>query len=367
MTWLVEVRVPGAGGAWTTVAPVPAFRFRREINSIASASVNVLAPSSGLQALLVNGNELRVRETAAGREWWRGRIRDVTVNHTTQEWTISALDNVVLVQDRKWSRPRTFPAVPANVIMDELLFSSEGEPRNGQLIHWDGETLTDAGLMSDLSGSGHDGTITGASSTVGRWGLARQFSVAGDSISAADAADIHGPTPFTAIIIFKPAADWTGSYQGCVLASKFAGSTGWKLWARYAFGGYVLGLWTDNAYLEAAVTGFETTRFNWAALVAPAGAAPHIWFNGTDLGPQAYSGPTAHAGAFAIGGTPNSGPFGSVILDDVYYYNRVLSATEIGILAGKAILEGGLGTVDTFTSVGFRVEQDDRLSAIDAL
>src|SRR3989442_4473760 len=54
-----------------------------------------------------------------------------------------------------------------------------GDPR----VAYDMETLTGSGLMTDLSGHGNDGTITGTTIVAGKVGLARHFN-AGDRITA---------------------------------------------------------------------------------------------------------------------------------------------------------------------------------------
>ena len=74
-TWLLQVRTPGAGGAWTSMTYVTDLRWEKEINQIPTLSATVWDPTTAEKALLIEGNDVRV--TAAGTEVWYGQIRSI--------------------------------------------------------------------------------------------------------------------------------------------------------------------------------------------------------------------------------------------------------------------------------------------------
>lgn len=328
--------------------------------------------------LLQNNVEVRFRETGAPKEWFRGRIRDRVADEVANEAKIGVVDNAVIMADAKWLDRRTFPQVPAGVTMDEIMNSPEGEPKNGQVLRWDMESLTDAGDMRDLSGNANNGTITGAASVNGKWGLARNFDVSTENVSAADSASLSITGAFTVAAWVRVGTE--GSDVSVAIFRKhtgeLSGGTGYAVGLRHLIP-------TGDRQLLARTDGTATngntfnvavgTKFHIAVTKAAGSATPVFYVNGAVVGGGVALGdPTDNAMAGQTGAAfPNVGvgiPFGgSQDIDEVQVYNRALSATEIGVLAGVAILQGGVGTVDSFTAVGFRSEDEQRLYLVDAL
>ncbi len=379
-TWVVEVRVASPGGSWTTVSEVIAFVFRKEVNNLYRAEITVVNPPTAVETLLVRDNELRIRETDAPREWYRGKIRDVTADPLTSVFNVSILGVAVVLHDRSWLGRREFPVVPAEISADELAHSLDGEPRAGQLLYFDMETLTNdsPAKMSDLSGNGNDGTISGPTSVTGKWGLARDWAAEGDEIVITG----YNYDGFTAF----------GHGAHVRIANAFATRQNQTIYGAHTAGTNAQGTirlrspsaggLPDQAqvFINTATEGFQALGFPFTFVLGQVyhvfatwdGSFVRMYVDGVQIGTDRaasgalVSGPPSHFVGHVAGSTFDTETFHDFI-DQLMSYNRVLSIDEIKVLAGRNILPGHNGTIDSFTAIGFRSEEEKRGITIETL
>ncbi|MEE9197668.1 MAG: hypothetical protein V3U45_05950, partial [bacterium] len=134
VTWTVEVRAPGAGGAWTLVTPNTDLKFEQDLNQVQWLTVNLPLLSVGEEALVVEGND--VRALAAGAERWYGQIRKVNEDPYLRTWAVRALGKEVLAEDRNWTSRREWVNLPPGVIADEVLGNVMDEELRAGQVYW---------------------------------------------------------------------------------------------------------------------------------------------------------------------------------------------------------------------------------------
>lgn len=374
-TWIVEVRVPAPNAAWTQVKHVPEFSLLKDTNALWRATITVLLPSAAVDALLIEKNEVRIRESVAAKEWFRGRIKDITKDQYKDERTVTVYDNAVLLKDVNWPENRSFPAVPASSIADELAGGWRGEPRAKLVLYWDMETLNAEGNMEDLSGSGNHGveTIPAALSKPGKWGLCRDFSAG--NFSAVDAPSISFTSSFSlsAWVNF----DTLAGADRTVIA-KLSGNSGWQFLVYDSSGpdagkvGLKLGDGAALSVLKSAAMSPLPVAGEWFHLAAVFNDVTDIvtiYFNGGAIGTFAsVSLSLADSGTSLLVGqlaAPNTQSWDGKI-DEVHAYARRLTPAEITQLAGRSIMNGHFTSSGIMPGIGFRAGEISRLTAIDA-
>jgi Concanavalin A-like lectin/glucanases superfamily/Bacterial Ig domain len=194
--------------------------------------------------------------------------------------------------------------------------------------------------VGDASGSGNNGTISGATRTAaGKYGGALSFDGVNDSVSIADSASLDLTTGMTLEAWVQPTAtnDWR-----TVLLKERSGGFGYAL-----YGG------TDTNRPGAfAEIGSEREARGTAALAVNAwthlaatydGAQLRLYVNGAQAASLAVSGSmTTTTGALKIGGNAVWGEWFKGLIDEVRVYSRALTAAEI-----QADMNRPLGAPDT--------------------
>ncbi|MEE9593078.1 MAG: LamG-like jellyroll fold domain-containing protein, partial [Thermoplasmata archaeon] len=376
-TFVVEARVASPGGSWTTVTEVVAFVFRKEVNNLYRAEVTVVNPPGAVEALLVRDNEIRIRDTDVPKEWYRGKIRDATDDPLTKIFNLEVLGVAVVLHDRSWLGRREFPIVPAEVSADELAHSLDGEPRAGQKVYFDMETLTNdsPAKMKDLSSGGNDGIITGTVSVAAKWGLGRNYTAETDKVIITNY-NYDGFTAFghgahirianmfatrTEQIIYGAGVNSTNSQGELRLTGPAGGLPN-----------------TIGVLINTATQGFQNITIAFTFVLGQVyhvyatwdGSNVRIYVDGDQKRIQVasgalVSGPTSHAIGHRVD-TADTQTFHDFI-DNVSSYDRAPSVDEVKLLSGRNILPGHNGTIDSFTAIGFRSEEEKRGVTIETL
>src|SRR2546430_1521351 len=110
-------------------------------------------------------------------------------------------------------------ATDGTIIRTSEFTLTVGDP----LLAYDMETLTGSGLMTDRSGHGNDGTITGTTIVGGKVGFARHFAGSGDRITA-PAISVPA-TDFTVAAWFR----WTTNPSPYYSGIQGGGCCSWEL------------------------------------------------------------------------------------------------------------------------------------------
>ncbi|CRK59608.1 Cytochrome c551/c552 [Alloactinosynnema sp. L-07] len=190
--------------------------------------------------------------------------------------------------------------------------------------------------LTDRTGKGHTGTITGASwSPAGKTGGALSFDGVNDLVTIADANDLDLTNAMTLEGWVRPSAgaDWR-----TVLMKERPSGLSYSLYSDNGAGrpsAYVRLLTADDS-----ATGPSALPQNAWSHVAMTfdGATIRLYVNGVQVTSAAAPGSVAAStGALRIGGNSVWGEYFGGLIDDVRVYNRVLTATEIGADMNNAV------------------------------
>ena len=179
---------------------------------------------------------------------------------------------------------------------------------------------------ADVSGSNNNGTISGATWTVGRFGHALSFDGVNDLVSVADSNSLDLSTGMTLQLWLQPRA--LNGYMTAIVKER-PSHLAYALYANTD---------TTGAAVEIAVATNLDARStlklplnSWSHLAATYdGAALRLYVNGELVSTRAVSGPiTTSASPLRIGGNNVWGEFFNGLIDEVRVYNRALTAQEI--------------------------------------
>jgi Concanavalin A-like lectin/glucanases superfamily len=187
----------------------------------------------------------------------------------------------------------------------------------------------------DGSGAGNTGTLAGSTrSASGRFGAALEFDGIDDRVNVADSASLDLSTGMTLEAWVRPDAF---NWRTVVLKERPGGLA-------YALYGS-----SDNnrPMAEIAGTASGDTRGpgslptgTWSHLATTFdGATLRLYVNGTQVSSRAMSGAIAlSSGALRIGGNAVWGEYFDGLIDEVRIYNRALTAGEIQLDMGRAVV-----------------------------
>ncbi len=182
--------------------------------------------------------------------------------------------------------------------------------------------------LSDVSGRGHPGTLSGPTwSASGHSGGALAFDGVNDFVSIADHSELDLTTGMTLEAWVNPSA--LGTAWRTVLFKEQAAHMTYALYANSSTtrptGQAYVGGQRDARGPTALTTGA------WTHLaVSYDGATLRLYVNGTQAATLATSGPMAvSTGPLKLGGNAIWGEWFAGRMDDVRVYNRALSASEL--------------------------------------
>jgi hypothetical protein len=182
-------------------------------------------------------------------------------------------------------------------------------------------------LLSDLSGNGNNGTISGATWTVsGKYGNALTFNGSNALVTVSNAASLQLTSAMTLEAwVFPTTVD--SAWRDVI----YKGDDNYYLMAMsnnssHPVAGTILG----GVYAEAIGPNALTTN-TWAHLAATYnGATVRLYVNGVQVASRTQSGTIASStNPLQIGGDSIYGQYFAGRIDEVRIYNRALSVTEI--------------------------------------
>ncbi|UVS81642.1 LamG-like jellyroll fold domain-containing protein [Actinokineospora sp. UTMC 2448] len=211
------------------------------------------------------------------------------------------------------------------------------------------------GSLTDRSGHGHTGTLSGPAWAAGRHGGGLSFDGVDDWVTVADTAALDLTDRMTLSAWLRPAS--ASGWRTAVMKERQGG---------LAYALYGAGLDRPSGYLSI---GNDVTATGPSALPVGSwshvaftydGAAMRLYVNGNLVATVAQTGSAAvSAAALRLGGNSVWGEYFAGVMDDVRVYNRALSAAEIAAdrdtpvssdttapsAPGAPSATGGLGTV----------------------
>jgi PKD repeat protein/glucose/arabinose dehydrogenase len=226
-----------------------------------------------------------------------------------------------------------------------LVVANIPPPATGLVGAW-GFNEASGTTVSDASGNGNTGTVTGATrSTAGRFGGALSFDGVNDSVTVADANSLDLRTSMTLSAWVRPTV---GGGWRTVLLKEQPGQLAYALYSS-----------TDNnrpsghvfTTGDMALGGPSVLPANaWSHLAAVwDGLTMRLYVNGTQVASGALAGTAATSSTpLRIGGNSVWGEWFAGLIDEVRIYNRALTAAEIATDRDTAV--GGAAALQALRS-----------------
>jgi hypothetical protein len=181
-------------------------------------------------------------------------------------------------------------------------------------------------IVNDASGSGNNGTISGATwTTSGKYGNALSFNGSNSRVTVPDSSSLHLTTGMTLEAWVYPtmiSSVWRDVIE--------KGNDNYYLMATAQFAGGVPG--TCGTWAEPPVYGTSILPVNaWSHLASTYdGATLRLYVNGGEVASKSASGSIGvTTDALTFGSDPFYGQYLSGRIDDIRIYNRSLTAAEI--------------------------------------
>jgi hypothetical protein len=187
--------------------------------------------------------------------------------------------------------------------------------------------------LTDRSGSGHAGAISGATWTSGgKYGSALSFDGVNDWVTVNDANALDFTTGMTVEAWVYPTANGSGSWRNVLIKERPGGEV-YNLYANADANtpvAYVVRAADPSSPLDARGTS-QLPSNTWTHLaVTYDGTTLRLFVNGTQVGSRAVSGALLTSnGALRFGGNSVWGEFFQGRLDEIRLYNRALTVSEI--------------------------------------
>jgi len=211
---------------------------------------------------------------------------------------------------------------------------------------------------TDSSGSANTGTLAGpARSASGRFGAALSFDGVNDLVNVADLASLDLTVGMTLEAWVRPGG---GGWRTALLKERPGGLA----YALYSSSD------TNRPMAEIAASSGGETRgtaglpaSTWSHLASTYdGATLRLYVNGTQVSSRAVSGAIAlSSGELRIGGNTIWGEYFNGLIDEVRVYNRALTAGEVQLDMGRAVVSASSDTQPPTAPTGLTatVSSDD--------
>jgi hypothetical protein len=184
-------------------------------------------------------------------------------------------------------------------------------------------------VLNDRSGSGHNGTVSGATWGAGNTGGALSFDGIDDLVTVNDSNLLDLTNAMTLEAWVRPSTGATAWHT--VMMKERADGLSYSLYSDNA--GSRPSSWIRVGSTDRSVTGTSALPAStWTHLAVTYDATTiRLYVNGTQVATAASAGNLAVSGnPLRIGGNLIWGEYYSGLIDDVRIYNRVLTAAEIG-------------------------------------
>jgi hypothetical protein len=201
-------------------------------------------------------------------------------------------------------------------------------PASGLVGAW-GFDETSGSTVTDRSGKGNTGTITGATrTTTGKFGGALTFSGTGKWVTIPDSASLHLTTGLTIEGWMNPTANGAAAWRAMAVKETAGGLS----WALYPFGDN--GFPSAHAFTNSELWAVGTTKptlNTWTHVAATYdGTTIRLYLNGVQNATRAQTGSLlASTQPLRLGGDAIWAEWFQGMLDEIRVYNRALSASEI--------------------------------------
>jgi hypothetical protein len=209
-------------------------------------------------------------------------------------------------------------------------------PASGLVGAW-GFDEASGSTVTDRSGKGNTGTITGATrTTTGKFGSALAFTGTGKWVTVPDSTSLHLTTGLTVEGWVNPTANGTSSWRAMAVKETATGLS----WALYPFGDG--GFPSAHAFTtsELWARGTTTPALNtWTHVAATYdGSNIRLYLNGVLAATRAQTGSlVSSTQPLRFGGDALWSEWFQGSLDEIRVYSRALSATEIQTDMGSPI------------------------------
>jgi hypothetical protein len=257
---------------------------------------------------------------------WNGANRTTTFVSATQLTAqIAAAD----IATAGTAQVTVFTPAPGGGTSAVLTFTVTGAPPAGGLVAAYNFDQGSGTVLTDVSGRGNNGTITGATWNTGRTGGALSFNGTSNLVTVADNATLDLTTGLTIEAWVNAAVAPTG--WRTIVAKETTGNVVYYLHActsssnRPATGGRF------GSADQVLYGGTRLTANTWVHLAATYdGTTQRLFVNGAQVASRAQTGSlTVSTGAVRIGGNQVFGEYFQGRIDDLRIYNRALTAAEI--------------------------------------
>ena len=198
----------------------------------------------------------------------------------------------------------------------------------------------DVSTVTDVSGNGNTGTISGAvRSASGRYGGALWFDGENDLVTIPDANSLDLSDAMTLEAWVRPEA--LGTSWRTALVKEQSNALAYALYAHTNFGGPSGHVYTRDADRRARAAAVLPLA-SWSHVAATYdGSTIRVYRDGTEIATETVTGAiTASSGPLRIGGTQLWSEWFEGMIDEVRVYNRALSVAEI-----KTDMETRVGSV----------------------
>jgi hypothetical protein len=177
----------------------------------------------------------------------------------------------------------------------------------------------------DVSGHGHDGVISGGSWVTGHSGTALLLNGTSQFVAVPASTDFDkkkgGSFSITAWV------ERVGTFSHDMVLSISYGPSD-ATYALEAQGDTLMNYWDGVTHVGTSTAPFVANEWHHAAVVIDTGILAHVYFDGAQIGSGAAD-DTARTCTAVLIGSSNYGDFFPGALDDVRFYDRALTSTEI--------------------------------------
>jgi hypothetical protein len=287
------------------------------IGTLAPSSVTAGGPAF---ALTVNGNNFVAGSVAQ----WNGASRATTFVSATQLTAQIAAADIAAAGTPQVT---VFTPAPGGGTSAALTLTVTA-PASGLVAAYNFNQNSGT-VLSDVSGRGNNGTITGATWAAGRTGSALNFNGTSNVVTVADSASLDLTTGMTIEAWVNATAQPSGWRS---IASKETTNNIVYYLHASTQGGNRPGTGGLFNNLEQGLSGGTRLAANtWVHLAATYdGTTQRLFVNGTQVASRAQTGPmNVSSGALRIGGNVVFGEYFRGRIDDLRIYNRALAAAEI--------------------------------------
>jgi glucose/arabinose dehydrogenase/PKD repeat protein len=215
--------------------------------------------------------------------------------------------------------------IPASAFTLTAVYKDAGPATDPALVAGYAFDEASGATVTDASGRGNTGTITGATRATGHSGSALTFNGTSNSVSIPDSSSLDLTSAMTLEAWVNPTivTDWR-----TVLLKEAPGDLAYSLYGASGYAGFAPSTWIGGADLPGTA---PLPAAAWSHLATTwDGTTWRLYVDGVQKASRAFAGPIrVSSGPLKIGGNGIWGEWFSGRIDDVRVYNRGLTAAEV--------------------------------------